>query len=169
MCMRNVNLIPVFCDIIPNQDGSSLSLGNFVGKQYRIDNEEEVRKISQISLALFISATQTKDPNEAARIDPDVTFSFAHTYDVKIRLTETFSGAFADLEEFLFEPDKYAVTGALCRKTLNYTRLCVFANVKLPEPKEHERFVIKVLIRRHDDGAPDKSWAVQAILPLNLT
>lgn len=168
MCIRNVNITPVFCDLIPNQDGSNLFMSNFVGKQYSVNNEDGIRRISQISLALFISATQTKDPIAAQQIDPDVTFSFSQTYDIRIRLTETISGAFADLADFIFEPEKSAIENALCRKTLNYTRLCVINDLKLPDQKERECFVVKVLIRRHDDGASDKRWAVQAILPLNL-
>lgn len=168
MCMKNVNLNPVFCDMIPNQDGSDIALANFVGKQFKIQEENSRRFLPQVSLALFVSATQTENPEDAARINPDITFSFEHNYDIKIRLTETISGSFMDLDEFLLEPAKHSISANLCRKTLNHTRLCVFTDIVLPEAKENECFVIKALIRRHAQESNNESWAVQAIVPLKV-
>ena len=168
MCMKNVNLNLVFCDMIPNQDGSDIALANFVGKQFKIQEENGRRVLPQVSLTLFVSATQTKDPDEAARINPDITFSFENDYDIKVRLTETISGSFMDLDSFLLEPAKHSISANLCRKTLNHTRLCVFQNIVLPEEKDNECFVIKALIRRHTQECNNESWAVQAIVPLKI-
>lgn len=167
MCMQNVNMNPVFCDVIPTADVTNLSLGNVNNKRFRVIEENGTRKIAQISLALFVSATQTKNSEDIERINPNTTFSMNSLYDVNIRLTETVSGKFMDLEEYLFDPSKYAVSECLCRTTLNHTKLFVFQDIELPQRQAKECFAIKVLIRCHNNSEiADKRWTVQAILPL---
>lgn len=162
MCMRNVNLNAVFCDIISSPDTSSISLGN-IRKKFHISSEDNKRLISQISLAIFISATQTKDKEALEKVNPDLTFVFQEKYEIKIRLTETISGIFKDLNVFSVEPSNFADSIGLCRDTFNHIQLCLKNDVVLPEKSERERFVIKLLIRRYqeqrnqDDGWMDRS------------
>lgn len=163
MCMKNLNINTVFADVIANQDGSSVSLGDIVSKKFHIIVEDEKRKISQLSLAVFVTATQAKTPKE---IDPNVVFSFDEKYEVRVRLTETYSGEFTDLTSFMLDPSSSYEAEGLCRNVFQYTRLCIFSNIELPEQRDKERFVIKIVIRR--SGAVENDWAVQAINPLKF-
>lgn len=163
MCMKNLNMNAVFCDVIATQDGSNISLGDIVAKKYYISSGDEVRSISQLSLAVFITATQAKEPRE---VNPDLVFSFDKKYEVRVRLTETYSGEFRDLTSFIVDPSTASDSEGLCRNVFQYTRICLFSNVALPEKREKERFVIKLVIRRCDSES--ENWTVQAISPIKF-
>ena len=164
MCMKNLNMNAVFCDVIAKQDGSSISLGDIVSKKYYISTEDSTRKISQFSLAVFITATQAKEHKE---VDPDQVFSFDQKYEVRVRLTETYSGEFKDLTSFIIDPSVSCDSEGLCRNVSQYTRICMFSNnVELPEKREKERFVIKLVIRRRDSNC--ENWTVQSIFPIRF-
>ena len=163
MCMKNLNMNVVFCDVVAKQDGSSISLGDVVTKKFFISTENSIRKISQLSLAAFITATQAKEPQS---VNPDVVFSFDEKYEVRVRLTETYSGEFKDLASFTIEPSTSFDSEGLCRNVFTHTHLCLFSSVVLPEKREKERFVIKLVIRRC--GAENPNWAVQTIAPLSF-
>lgn len=161
--MKNLNMNAVFGDVIASQDGSSISLGDIVTKKFFISKEDGNRKISQLSLSVFITATQAKSPKD---IDPDVVFSFNEKYEVRVRLTETYSGEFKDLTAFIIDPSTSFDAEGLCRLVFQHVRLCVFSNVSLPETRERERFVIKLVIRRC--GSENDEWIVQSISPIKF-
>lgn len=163
MCMKNLNMNAVFCDVIAKQDGSSISLGNIVAKKYYVSTEETIRKISQLSLAVFITATQAKEHRE---VDPNIVFSFEKKYEVRVRLTETYSGEFRDLTSFIIDPSTSSDSEGLCRNVFQYTRVCLFSNVALTEKREKERFVIKLVIRCCDSET--ENWTVQSIFPIKF-
>lgn len=163
MCMKNLNMNAVFCDVIAKQDGSAISLGDIVTKKFHISAEDSTRKISQLSLAVFITATQAKEPK---KVDPDLVFSFEEKYEIRVRLTETYSGEFRDLTSFVVEPSASSDSEGLCRRVFQHTRLCLFSNVALPEKREKERFVIKLIIRRC--GTSNDQWIVQSIFPIKF-
>ena len=163
MCMKNLNVNAVFADIIANQKGSSVSLGDIVTKKFYLTTEEDKRKISQLSLAVFVTATQAKTPK---KIDPDTVFSFDEKYEIRVRLTETYSGEFRDLTSFVLEPSTSYEAEGLCRNVFQYTLLCIFSDVELPELREKERFVIKILVRRCESDK--KNWSVQSISPIRF-
>lgn len=163
MCMKNLNMTAVFCDIIANHDNPDVSLGDIGNKRFFITTENEVRKISQLSLAVFINATQAKGIKTA---DPDSVFSFEDEYEIRVRLTETYSGEFKDLTSFVVKPSDRVDAEGLCRCVFQHTHLCIFSNVALPEKREKERFVIKLVVRRC--GAENDSWAVQSIFPIKF-
>ena len=60
MCMKNVNMTIAFGDVAINKESDSVSIVNF-GKVFRIEKMSDgTRKIPLISLAVFISASQSK-------------------------------------------------------------------------------------------------------------
>ena len=167
MCMKNVNLIALFGDVVCSDN--SVLLGDILSKKFYCKMIDDKRFVSQISMSVLIAATQTKDEKAAANLDPDLVFAFNHQYEIRVRLTETISGAFKDLDTFTLDPSQNADSEGLCRKTFNHTRLCVFPNVDLPPKNARERFVIKLLIRRVDPNrVTDDGWVVQSIHPLDL-
>lgn len=168
MCMKNINMNAVFCDIVSDPDNLSLSLGD-IGKHFYIVNEDTQREISQLSMAIFISATQSKDADIIQKIDPDQVFDFREKYEIKIRLTETISGSFKDLDKFIITPSSSSDSEGLCKNTFNCTRLCLYQNVLLPSSQEREKFVIKLLIRRFiESRTQDDNWIVQSIHPIEF-
>ena len=166
--MKNINLNGVFCDIIPNADNDGVSLGN-VGKKFLILNSTTEREISQMSMAVFISATETKDDSKLINVDADNVFSFKEKYELRVRLTETSTGNFKDLGRLILDPLKFCESKGYCRKVFNHTHLFVFTDIKLPEYKKDEHFVVKLLIRRLDESNPDcLTWIVQSIHPIKM-
>ncbi len=163
MCMKNVNLNAVSCNIVIDNEYSQVSLAN-IGKKITIAVTEIKREIAQLSLAVFISAVQSKDPNIVASIDPDTTFAFKEKYQIRIRLTETISERFKDLETFVIDPSSSVDSSHLCKDTYNHTRLGLYHDIVLPPVSEKERFVVKLLIRRYDESREqDVDWIVQSI------
>ena len=168
MCMKNVNLNAVFCDIISNADIPSISLAN-IRKKFNIINENDKRVVSQISMAIFIAATQSKDPTIINAINPNLVFSFKEKYEIKVRLTETISGAFKDLSTFVIDPSTTEDSHGLCRSTFNHIQLCLASDISLPDRKEKEKFVVKLLIRRFDEfRSKDDGWNIQSIIPIGF-
>ena len=166
MCMRNINTNIIFADITTNQDGTNYSLEN-IGKKFRILSENEDKKIVSMSMALLISASEEKNINTV--MDESV-FSFKNDYELRIRLTETFSGDFKDLTKIILEPQKTAVSRGLCKTTLNHTQLCFFEKIELPSNlgNNGENYVIKVVVRAIDKNNPDKKWFVQSVHPIEF-
>lgn len=66
MCMKNINVNPVFADILSNQEDQSISLLN-IGKSFRCIVEDKVRRIPLISMAVVIAATQSKERDKIGR------------------------------------------------------------------------------------------------------
>ncbi len=143
--MKNVNLNAVSCNIVIDNERSQVSLAD-IDKKITVTTTETKRKIAQLSLAVFISAVQSKDPNIVTLIDPNTTFAFNEKYQIKIRLTETISGMFNDLETFILDPTSSADSSSLCQDTYNHIRLGLYHDIVLPPASEQERFVIKLLI-----------------------
>jgi hypothetical protein len=166
--MKNVNINCVFGDIITTGVDSEFSLCN-IGKRFCISRQDDNRRvISQLSMVVFISATQTKDEEKIKNINPEIEFFFNEDYEIKIRLTETFSGDFTDLFDFVIVPSKHAMNDGLCKSTFNYKQLCVKTNVELPCEKQKEKYVIKILIRHKTNLEKSNEWTVQTIVPLEL-
>ena len=168
MCMKNINIIPTFCDVISNNDDSTISLGN-IGKRFRITTTNEGRLISQLSMSIFFSAMQSKNEQVLEQINSNETFDFRETYEIKIRLTETISGSFKDLDTFKLNALQNADSEHLCMSTFNCVRLCLYNNISLPEINNIERFVIKILIKKFDENKSDDEndkWIVQTIAPI---
>lgn len=170
MCMKNVNTNIVFADIAANSNQTELSLQN-IGKKFYIIEEE--RKITSLSFALFISASEEKDAPtsdsecEAKGLEDKSIFKFYKEYELRIRLTETISGDFMDLTELRFKPKDTAVERGICKKTFNYSKFFRFDNIKLPERKEKENFVIKVILRESIEENKNQ-WSVQSIHPIEF-
>lgn len=166
--MKNININAVLCDIVSNEDNSNISLGNVTGKKLYITEKNNDRFFSQIGLAVFVAATETKKEEQLQKIDPDFIFSFKEKYEVRIRLTETISGEFKDLGEIILNPVSSHMAEGLCKKSFNYSQYCLYSDVILPSVKEREKFVIKLVIRRVlQDRKQDDGWIVQTIIPLN--
>ena len=167
--MRNINMNVIFCDIVSNENNSNISLGSVVDKKFHISSTNSDRTISQLSMAIFVSAIQTKNKQVLSKIDGTSVFLFSQNYDVKIRLTETISGDFTDLGEFVLEPENKFESDGLCRSVYNYSYFCLFSNIMLPPKKEKERFVIKLLIRKKSDAnSKNEDWIVQNIAPIKF-
>ncbi len=166
MCMKNININVVFSDIQIGDD-QMLSLFN-VGKPVRVQHDDSIRKITQLSMAAFISATQSKDPKIIAKLNPDEVFTFSHKYELLIRLTETTSGKFKDIGHLDLDPATNDIHEGICRHTFNLTHLGIYQDISLPERKDDEKFVIKILIRRKTDGIQEKNWVVQTVVPFSL-
>ena len=141
MCMKNINTNIVFCDIISNENNRNISLGNVVNKKFHISSNNIERKITQLSMAIFVSATQTKNSQALSKMDSSSVFLFDQKYDVKIRLTETISGDFTDLGEFVLEPGATYESDGLCRSVFSYSHFCLFSDIVLPPKKEKAIFV----------------------------
>ena len=115
MCMKNVNTNIVFADIAASSNQTELSLQN-IGKKFFIVEDE--RKITSLSFALFVSATEDKDAptsdveHEETNLDEKSVFKFYKEYELRIRLTETISGDFMDLTKIKFKPSD-AVVGEM--------------------------------------------------------
>ena len=165
MCMKNVNINTVFADIVTNPENSQISLLN-IGRQCCIVKEDGIRKIPQLSIAVFVGATQSKENDVIESINPDKVFSFQEKYELKVRLTETISGAFKDLGEFEIDPESGDVYEGICRHTFNYTHLGIYQDISLPSENEKERFVIKINIRRKMDNRKNEDWIVQSVVPI---
>ncbi len=167
MCMKNVNLNGVFCDIIPSKVKNAISLGNIEQKAIFSTNSVD-GKISQMSMTIFVSATETKDPLKLV-VDPNNVFSFQQRYEVRVRLTEVSTGDFKDVGGFILDPIKNGEEKGYCRKVFNQIQLCIFENIDLPKYKEGEHFVVKLLIRAYDEENSEKFvWNVQAIYPIQI-
>lgn len=165
MCMKNINVNTIFADIVTNPENGQVSLLN-IGKPCRVTKEEGTRKIPQLSVAIFVGATQSKDEDVIEAINPDAVFSFRDKYELIVRLTETVSGAFKDLGRFEIDPESGDVYEGICRHTFNYTHLGIYQDISLPEEKEYERFVIKINIRRKIDNRQTEGWIVQTVVPI---
>ncbi len=169
MCMKNININVVLCDVIPNQDKTSISLGDIVSKKFHITVDENYRRLSQLSMAIFISATQTKDEDKIRLIDPDTTISFDHTYEVRVRLSEISTNSYMDLDHFIFEPSKLKRPCALDVDAVGYAKVLIRNDIVLPKENNEERFVIKILIRKQEtERSFDSGWIVQTIQPIEF-
>lgn len=174
MCMKNINIIPTFCDVMARSEDATISLGN-IGKHFRIEITNDGRVIPQLSMSIFFSALQTKNELSLQELNPEESFDFRKNYDIKIRLTETISGVFKDLDTFQISAAENADTKHLCMSTFNYTELRVYNNISLPDsiPDNNtpEKFVIKILIKLHKEDSTNTAndkWIVQAIVPISF-
>lgn len=171
MCMRNLNTNIAFAEIVTNQENSVVSLAN-IGKSFRVieESDNNTRKIPQLSMVLFISATQTKNKELLNKANPDETFLFKEKYEIQVRLTETISGSFVDLgDSITISPSDSSEAEGLCRETYNHVQFYLFSNIFLPTKKQREKYVIKVLVRRCiENRMEDDGWVVQSISPINF-
>jgi len=167
MCMKNVNVNAIFSDILLNQEDNTLSLLN-IGKPLRLLEENDARKITQLSMAVIVSATQSRSSFASKDINPDEIFSFHDKYELMIRLTETISGKFKDVGGFEIDPAQNDIHEGICRHTFNYTHLGLYKDISLPEKNSNERFVIKLLIRRKMEAGQENDWVVQTVIPLTF-
>lgn len=165
MCMRNINTNIIFADITTNQEGTIYSLEN-IGKKFHILSEDNDKKIVSMSMALLISASEEKNNNSV--FDESI-FSFENNYELRVRLTETYSGDFKDLAKIELEPQKTAVSSGLCKTTFNHTQLCFFERIELPSRLgSKEKYVIKVVVRAKDENNTDRKWFVQSVHPIEF-
>ena len=170
MCINNLNVNVAFIDNIsrgPNNIPQSVCLlpnDSFISVR---TNDAGERTIPELSLAVFVSATQTKNEESVAKIDSNKTFSFAATYECRIRLTETKSGDFIDLGDFEISPANADISQGICRHTFNCTYVGTCVDVPLPSKTDSEKFAIKALIRRKQENAEEADWIVQTIFPFS--
>ncbi len=167
MCMKNVNTNIIFADITSNDEHSAISLQN-LGKNFYISVKDEKRKISSISFALYISASEERDftLEDAEKVDNSI-FVFSKQYEFRVRLTETISGAFKDLVSMIIVPADTAEQSGLCKKVFNCTKFCHFEDIELPGENAKERFVIKVVVREKTE-LENNQWFVQSIHPIGF-
>lgn len=168
MCIKNINMNVAFVDVIPDEKKDFVVYFNPV-KKFKISETNNIRELSLSSLAVLVSATQSKRI-DTSTLNPDETIVFSQKYEIKIRLTEPITGSFKDLATFDIEPSKNVVSDGICKDSFQYVHIHMNATEELPPKQEKENFVIKLLIRRFiDEYTEDDRWIVQTIVPLQVT
>lgn len=167
MCMRNINTNVVFADIVPNENGNGIFSLQNVGKKFTVVEQDGKKKITTLSMALLISASEEKNNEHES---DETTFTFDKNYEVRVRLTETYSGSFIDLATIIVEPSKTVVERGICKKSFNHTQLCYFKDISLPpDEKNQNKYVVKIVLRATDSLANgDGKFFVQSIHPVDF-
>ncbi len=173
MCMKNVNTDVVLFDrILPNEiktkDLDLLGVSKDIPTVGAIKVSEELLNIPKLDIVFSISATERIDeqrnPVHEKNETPTNTFFMDERYLICLRVTETHSGKFFDLDTIPIEPSQKVIT--LCRRIFSQKGVYQFRNVLVAMPPEGKDLcVLKVLIQH--EGEPDR-WIVQSMHPIRL-
>lgn len=173
MCMKNVNTdVVLFDGVLPNKvEGKNIDLLGIckdIPAVYAKKVEDGLLNILKLDIFLSISAIEIIDAdNNPVHEDGETfadTFFMNERYKIRLRVTETHSGKFVDLDTINIDPSQKLIT--LCRRIYNQKSVYQYRNVLVATPpKGKDLCVLKVLIQCED--APDK-WIVQSIHPIRL-
>lgn len=173
MCMKNVNTdVVLFNSVLPNE----LDTKNFdllgICKNTPAVRAEKIRegllRIPKLDIVFSISATEKigddKKPIHESSETPKNTFFMDERYKIRLRVTETHSGKFFDLDTINIVPIDKTIT--LCRKIYNQKGIYQYRNVLVATPPDGKDLcVLKVLIQNENE--PDR-WIVQSMHPIQL-
>lgn len=173
MCMKNVNTdVVLFDDVLPNEAegknidllGISKDIPAVVAKKV----EDGLLSIPKLDIVFSIGATEKIDVNktpvhENGETSAD-TFFMDERYKIRLRVTETHSGKFFDLDTININPSQKVIT--LCRRIFNQKSVYQYRNVLVATPPEGKDLcVLKVLIQCEKN--PNR-WIVQSMHPIRL-
>lgn len=167
MCMNNINTNVVFYKTgYEYKDQQIVDLKGATNKPKvivePIRGEENYYSIKELDFALLVNAIQNKNnpvKNPAEEID------LKQQYEIIVRMTETSSGEFVDLErrDLIFSTN----TIELCRYIFTDIMFFSFGNIKVHKPPMGKNLcVLKILIKLKDDK--EKSWFVQSMHPIEM-
>lgn len=158
--------IHFFSDIEVNPKYDKISFSD-VGKSIMSRNSINSRVIDKMSIVTLISGLNKKDGNS---LNEKNVLDFNKKYEFAIRLTETITGQWKDLERFCVYPNELAVKEKLCMNTFNLFKITMPENIILTPKSDNECFVIKVLVREFiKNRTKDDGWIIQSINPIVLT
>jgi len=171
--MKNVNTdVVLFDNVLPNEaEGKNIDLLG-ISKEIpavRANKDKEgLLIIPKLDIVLSISATENidaeKNPVHEEGETPADTFFMNERYKIRLRVTETHSGQFIDLDTINIDPAQKLIT--LCRRIYNQKGVYQYRNVPVATPPEGKDLcVLKVLIQH--EKAPDR-WIVQSMHPIRL-
>lgn len=173
MCMKNVNTdVVLFNGVLPNEvEGKNINLlgvSKGIPTVHAKKVEEGLLSIPKLDILLSISATErtdaNKDPVHVGSETSANTFFMDERYKIRLRVTETHSGKFVDLDTINIDPSQQMIT--LCRRIYNQRSVYQYRNVLVVTPPEGKDLcALKVLIQC--ETAPDQ-WIVQSMHPMRL-
>lgn len=178
MCIKNVNTDVVFFVDAPTLNENEQAFFRICKDEPVVNakkvNEEgncSVLKIPQINFLLSINATEKTKDGKAIHSDKETKYNtlfFDYKYEIRLRITETASGRFVDLDTFVMKPQEEHIH--LCRNIFSYRKTCQYNNILVATPpKGKNKCVLKVLIRCAPEcGKDEGAWIVQSIHPIQL-
>lgn len=173
MCMKNINTdIVLFDDAFPNKDNEKnidlLGATRGIPLVHAKKAEEGILRIPKLDILFSISATEEigddSKPNHGIGENSENTFYMDEQYSVRLRVTETDSGQFVDLDTFNIDPSQDMIS--LCRRIYNQKGIYQYRNVPVAIPPEGQDLcALKVLIKKKDAQG---KWIVQSMHPIQL-
>lgn len=173
MCMKNINTdIVLFDDALPNKDNERnidlLGAAKGVPAVHAKKVEEGLLRIPRLDILFSISATEEIDedsrPDHGKGENAENTFYMDEQYSVRLRVTETDSGQFVDLDTFNINPSQDMIF--LSCRIYNQKGIYQYKNVPVAiPPNGSDLCALKVLIK--NQNAPGK-WIVQSMHPIRL-
>lgn len=173
MCMKNVNTDVVLFDCVLKSEYEGrnidlLGINKDVPAVHARKINEGTLSISSLDILLTVSGTEKIDKNKQPVHEdgegPNNTFFMDKRYSLRLRVTETHSGKFVDLDTISIDPSQKFIT--LCRRIFNQKSVYQYRNVLVATPPlGKDLCVLKVLIQCED--SPEK-WIVQSMHPIRL-
>ena len=177
MCMKNINTDIIFFDEAElTSDENQMNLFSVIKETpiYKVkkNNQGDVLTIPQMNFLLSVNATEKIINGNVYHEEgetPNNTFFFDSKYKVCLRVTETKSSKFVDLETFYL--NQQDVCKRIERKIYNKKYACQYSNVSVAMPPNNETntCVLKVLVKKvAEEGESENKWFVQSIHPIVL-
>lgn len=164
MCMRNLNTDVTF---FKKKDELSdiLEMCNGRPEVNAYPSKDSELVIDTLCFMLSINALERKESSGDAPEHKNVSdkIDFNTKYQLCIRLSETDSGKFVDLDSQDFLPASDQTV--LCRKVYSMKRMYKYRNISVARPpRGKDLCVLKVLVRSNDES----EWTVQSMHPIKL-
>lgn len=177
MCMKNINTDIIFFDEAElSSDEKQMNLFSVIKETptYKVKKSDNgtVLTIPQMNFLLSVNATEKIENGEIYHEEdetPDNTFFFDSEYKICLRVTETQSRKFVDLETF--DLNQKEICKRIERRIYNKKYACQYSNVSvaIPANNESNTCVLKVLIKRvAGEGETENKWFVQSVHPIVL-
>lgn len=171
MCMKNINTdVILFNKILSNEADINninlLGISKDIPIVHATKVNEKLLRIPDLDIFLSISAaekinTDSKKPIHEDNETPADTFFMDEKYRLRLRVTETHSGKFFDLDTITIVPNYVT----LCRRIYSQKSLLHYSNVLVSMPPEGKDLcVLKVLIQHESQ----ETWIIQSMHPIRL-
>lgn len=171
MCMKNVNTDAILFenisgDVERNGIIDLLGVNKAIPSVYAEKIDDTLLRIPALRVFFSLCAIEKKHTiNDSSQSpDEDNVFHMDREYRVRLRITETSSGDFFDLDTIDVDPRNKSI--GLCNNIFTMRGAYQYTNVLVRKPGTGKDLcVLKVLIQRSNDK---DNWIVQSMHPIRL-
>lgn len=171
MCMKNLNIV-----LVLGQSDLAATISEEISSLHSINSSLPYSKIDgdtvlpSLSFLFCLNAIGPKDNVYEQDETEENTLFFTEKYEIQLRLTETRTGKYLDLTNFIFDPSEYSKSQGLCKQTAQLFKMFEFSRICLPADPTDHNYVVKALVRQAvSEGVEPASWIIQSICPLQFS